>query len=356
MMHQATRIRAASLLRLFGSAVLILLASATAHAQGYNARDVQREIDRTTEVIMRASDIVRPSAVPRAIDLLERAVNTQQGAVDRFRQAQYGAALLATREARRLALYAVDVARNRIAPGSGPMDLEPRAQHDLEGTRRAFDRARECAGDPPSALAQRVLDLAATRLDEARQAYRDRRYALAVQIAQQVDRILEDVCSGPRRENVDLMIETVERLLDRATPQVMATGNENAAHLLEQSRTLLGRARELAASRNHRLAMQQARQARELTLQALRLCELPPDPQSVAQLLDDAAQDLQTMAQAVRENGNPEATKLMERALDHLARAQAAQRQARPRMALAELRVARNLAFRAARLAGVSDL
>jgi len=325
-----------------------------AGAQGYGANDVRRELERTNEVIRRAAEIVRAAAVPRAVDLLESAVRLQENAWERHRGGQYGMAFTETREARNLAFRAVDVARSRFGPGTGPLDLEPRAQRMIENGQRAFERARECAGDPPPPVAQRVLELAASRLEEAQQALRDGKYDLAVEIAGQVGRALDDVCTGPRRENVEQLVENVERLLERATPAVIETGNPNAINLLEQAQELLPQAREYLASRNQRLAAQQARQARELVLQALRLSELPPDPQSVAQLLDDASRDLEAAAEAVRAAGNPEAGKLMDRALDHLARAHDMQAQKQTRAALAELRVARNLGWRAARIAGIA--
>jgi HEPN domain-containing protein len=325
-----------------------------AGAQGYGATEVRRELERTNEVIRRAAEIVQAAPAPRAVDLLENAVRLQENAWGRFRGAQYGMALTETREARNLAFRAVDVARNRLAPGSGPLDLEPRAQRMIENSQRAFDRARECAGDPPPPAAQRVLELAASRLEDAQQAFRDRKYDLAVEIAGQVGRLLDDVCTGPRRENVEQLLDNVERLLERATPAVIEAGNPNAVNLLEQARALVPRAREHLAARNQQLAGQHARQARELVLQALRLSEMPPDPQSVAQLLEDASRDLEAAAEAVRSAANPEAGELMDRALDHLARAHDMRSQNRSRAALAELRVARNLAWRAARLAGIA--
>src|SRR5262245_14260906 len=285
---------------LAGMLALVLATAGRSAAQDYGPADVRRELERTDDVLRRAHEMLQAAPpMPRAQDLLQTADRTQLGAWERFRAGQYVMALGATRDARRIAFMVVDLIRQRVSPGPGPIDLEPRAQHALENAQRAVDRAVECAGDPPSALAQRVLDLARTRLEEAQQAFREQKYALTVEICQQVGRMLEDLCAGPRRENVEQMIDSVDRLLQRAAPAVAAAGNPNATSMIEQARELLTRAEEHAAAREPRIAMRLARQARELTLQALRLSEVPPDPESVAQLLEDATHDFEGLGEAV---------------------------------------------------------
>jgi tetratricopeptide (TPR) repeat protein len=266
-------------------------------------------------------------------------------------------ALDMTLQARRMAFHAIDLARGRGGPGPdpgpGPIDLEPRAQHAIERAGDHLERARECVGTPMPPVAQRILDLAAARLDEARQAFRDRRFSLALDIATQIDRMLGDVCRGNRGEDLDHLYDNVEQLIERAAPIINESHNPTALGMLDQAHNLVQRGREAMASNNTVLARESLRTARDLLLQALRLADHMPDANNVDRLLEDTANDLAKLGEQIQAAGHPEATVLFQRALEHLERARALRSRDDLRPTLAELRVARNLAWRAARLAGV---
>jgi hypothetical protein len=333
-------------------AAAVFVASAGS-ATAQDPSDIRREVERTNEVLARAREIVPPSRNAQAIEVLQTAVRAQQGAIEQLQAGHPRIALELTMEARRLAFRAIDLARNAGDSGPGPIDLEPRAQRALERAAEVLERARDCAGSSPSQVAQRLLDLAATRLEEAHQAFRERRYRLALDLAAQVDRVLGEVCRGDRGEDIEQLYDNVQQLMERAAPIIVEAGNANAIGMLERARTLFERARNALGANRDPLAREALSTARDLLLQALRLSERPPESGDVDRLLEATANDLTKLAEEIRAAGNNEATSLFDRALEHLQRARDLRAQNRLRATLAELRVARNLAWRAARLAGI---
>ena len=150
------------------------------------------------------------------------------------------------------------------------------------------------------------------------------------------------------------MFEQTRRLLERV---------ENEARDIEQVHGMIDRARALIeqAEGHHQAgqpfaAERALRQARELLLNVMRSSEAPLDAMQVDALLDETAEFVRDIAQQVRDTDNPEATTLIENALRHLDRARELRAAGNLRQALAEGRVARNLARRAAQSAGIQHL
>jgi hypothetical protein len=316
-------------------------------AQIGDGTEVRRELERTDRVLEEAGRIVRDAgSQPRAVELLDLATHSQQIAWENFRAGRPRLALDQTRQARELARRAIGLVAR---PGNG----EERARQALERAQHALERARECAGQPPSVAAARLLDIASTRFEQAQAALQEQKYLLTVDLCQQVQRVLEDVCGGIGAAQVERLIETVDQLFERVAPEIAACPDPHASTLRDRAGELLQRAHELMASKNWQLAERAAREARELLLRALRACEQPPDLEVVDRALEATAADLERLTPHIRDAGPQAAVTLLETATEHLMRARDLRRDQQLRQALAETRVARNLAWRAARLAGL---
>lgn len=326
---------------------LLVLGAATAAAQiGPDPNEVRQELERTDVFLERAAEIVLRSGNPRALDALQAARNAQQLAKGHLHAGRLRMAMSQTLMARDLAKRAVAFARQQG-------DLELRAQRGLEDAERTLERARQCTGDPPSEQARRLLDLARSRLEQAREAFHVLKFRVAFDLAMQARRLAEEVCGGTPGHAVEQLLEDVARLLERAAPEIKDSGDPQAIAMLQRARDLFERARSLHDAHQFEMAAHHARQARDLVLRALRSTERPPDAAQVERALEDATHDIEDVAQEIRATGNAEAATLVERAMHHLERARRLLHDGRARAALAEIRVARNLAWRAAQLAGI---
>lgn len=339
----ALRRRALGLVLGFASLVTAIPAA----AQTRDGSLVRAELERTDELLQRASEVVQQSGNPRAIGDLRFAMQVQATAWEHFRALRLLLAHERTMQARELGGRAV-----RVAQQQG--NAEQVARRMLDDALAKLERARECAGDPPSDQAQRVLQLAASRLDQAREAFHETKYLIAIDMSTQVRRMADELCARRPEQHLAEVLESVRNLLQRTQQDLGACGPQ-ATVLLERAAAQLTRAEEQARSGNHAAASRLADQAKGLVLQALRDCQQTPAATDVDRILEEAATALERIAGPVRAGGNTDAFTLLDNAFNHLQRARDLREQGKLRQTLAEVRVARNLARRAARLAGVGE-
>jgi len=327
-------------------------------AQRMDPGMVQMELERTDEVIRRATDLLSRAANPMALEALAFARVRQEQAWNQFRQGNPLIALQSTRAARDAAERAI-----RMAQQQG--DLEQIARRMVEDAGRALENARACVGDAPSEQQRRLLDLAHQQLAQARENLQAMRWQVASGLARQALDTARLICgggpgSGPGGPpgggpgggcaRVAEMAENVTRLYDRAAQDIPAD-NAPARRLLDESRDLLERGRESLREGRCEPAFAQVRQARDFILRAMRSQDAEPDAGVVDRAIEETAQYLDSMAPGIPSD-NAAAHALLDNAMRHLQRARELRAGGSLRAAFAEARVARNLAWRAARVAG----
>lgn len=309
---------------------------------------LQTELERTDAILQHTAELVERSGNPRAAELMQFAMRSQGTAWEHFRAGRPLLAAQHTRQARELAQRATELVRR----GS---QQERHAQRLLEDAARALDRARECAGEPPSPPVMRRIEMAAERLERAREALHEQKYPVAADMAEAALKLLGGICAGSRRDS-DRPLDDLRRLLERATEVIGAANDRAATAMLEQAGGLVQRAEELHAAGHIEASRRSADQARDLLLAAMRRTERPPDPAAVDRALQETRAWIDDLSRQIRAVGEAQAVTLIERAEAHLERAGELRQQDRLRQALAEIRVARNLGRRAAQLAGIRQL
>ena len=130
----------------------------------------------------------------------------------------------------------------------------------------------------------------------------------------------------------------------------MPSDDSHTRDILDQARGLGDRGREALQRGACDAAFVQVRQARDMILRALRSHEGEPDAAAVDRAIDETARFIEAVSQRVPTESGA-ARSLLEGAGWHLQQARDQRQQQRLRAALAETRVARNLALRAERLA-----
>ena len=331
----------------FALGLICLAAALPVAAQTGDGSRVRVELERTDELLQRAAEVVRQSGNPRAIADLQLAMQVQATAWEHFRTQRFLLAHERTMQARELGGRAV-----RVTQQQGT--AEQLARRMLDDALAKLERGRECAGDPPSDQEQRLLQVAGSRLEQAREAFHETKYRISIDMSTQVRRMADELCARRPDQHVAEVLEGVRSLLQRAQSDLGACGPQ-ATTLLERATAQLTRAEEQARSGNHDAAVRLADQAKGLVLQALRDCQQTPSAADVDRILEEATAALERIAAAVRDGGNADATTLLDNAYGHLQRARDLRERGKLRQTLAEVRVARNLARRAARLAGVGE-
>ncbi|MFQ5600199.1 MAG: hypothetical protein ACE5G2_06555 [Candidatus Krumholzibacteriia bacterium] len=339
-------------LALLLAAALVAGSARTVHAQ--DPERLRHEIEFTDRILERAREVVHESGNPRAVEQLKIAFRTQGVAKDAAGSRppslrSYLRALELTRSARTMAQRAINIASQQA-------HLEQQARQALDRLERAIAIAHEHTDGMPPPRLQRILDIVGRQLEQAREAFHEHRFQECINICKGAGRLLENFGPSHPRQRLEGLFDMIRNLLERAEDEVAHSGNEPALALLERARDLLGRSEENLSSGRPGLAERQLHEAREMILRAMRMTETLPDVAGVDRVLEETAVYVDEMARQVRDTGSSEAMTLMENALRHMDRAQEMRLNNKLRRALAEARVARNLARRAGQLAGIHEL
>ncbi len=329
-----------------------LILAAPAAGQGMDPRDrLAREIETTDQVIADARAIVGASESSRAREILPRAVEMQELAHRQFMRcgmdnltACEGAARATTR-ARREARRAIQIARSE----SG-LDVE--VAHAIERAAGVITEAQVVIGGQGHEVAEQRLAEARTKLERAREQHRARQFRIALNLARAAEREAREVAGlgridRVRPERLQIELERTDRLLERTAPGIRESQNERAIRELERAIMLQQRGRAHFVAGRPAAAVRFTREARDAVHGALLLVEEPVDSDQVERALSQTDALIERVASVVRESGRDEAFRLLDAAREHQRRARELLGAGQRNMALAETRIARNLALEA---------
>lgn len=278
---------------------------------------VWQELQFTDQAIERAQETIQNASSPAAAKALELAVQLQDKAWDLYDQRKLLAATQMTRRAREKAKYAL--ANGRIAEQN-----EGTVLRELERVERLLERATEQATElDEMANVRAMLDMARSNLDRAWELYRSEQYRPSLKLTNQVETAVRNIVSRLERQstqsaNFDRRETTVQETYQRVLEMVADCESELAQRLMDQVRTFLGQARELADNRQYDLALRSLRNAREKAQAALQECRNPDVLQSRHDQVEARAKRLSDQVPA-----DDDATrKLLDRAYEQLRKAQ----------------------------------
>lgn len=340
------------------SALLIAVLQAPADAQ--TLAELERELRQTDESIELAREVVAESESERARVLLTNAVQLQQTAWQLFSNCDGNnlrpcrSAAEVTVRARREALHAVQVAREQSSDERLAQQTIDRAQRMLE---EALAAVREQQTDDTRAM--RLLEQAKSQLERANEQYRERQFSIAVRLANSAMSLTRqalnlDDSTLIDRERIEKQIERTQHLIERSAGAIEESRDTRAQDLLRQAVSLQSKARENYSAGRYIAALALTRQSRQLAQRALgRVVEGPVDADAVASAVDKTDVLIERAESTVRSSGSENAVKLLDKAIERQVSARALLRENELKRALAQTRVARNLAGEAVELAGL---
>jgi hypothetical protein len=338
------------------ASIILMNCFAARPAAGQTPRDrLEIEIERTDRVLEEAQTVVAAAENERAKNLLGLATRLQATAHETFvycgeRLGACETAARATTGARREAFRAIRVAREQSS-------YEEDSARLLEQSALLLDEARRLLAENPEPRRERLLDQASTQLERAREQNRIRHFQVSIRLSQNAERLVRQAMDqGGSGELVGERLERelvrTDRLIDRAGALLGDQSPAAARSLLEQARSCQIRSRTAQGGRQPLNALRLTREAQELTEAALRQAEEGADQATVEVALAQTDQLMERIEPAVRASGQPEAVKLLEEAIEHQARAREIGRGKAWGLALAQTRIARNLALDAEIRAG----
>ncbi len=323
-----------------------------AAAQSGEPRErLRREIELTDQILEEARAVVMASESARARNILPMAAELQETAHGFFARCgsdDLGAcegAARATVRARRQARQAIQIAR-----AESGLDIEVTIA--IERASTLVDEAAAAAAEQGGGGVERQLAEARTKLERAREQHRARQFRVALNLARAAERQARAAMGlgtvGPLRpERLAIELERTDRLIERAAPTIRDAQDERAGRELERAVTLQEEAHHHLTAGRPGAALRLTRQARDAVHGALRLVAAPVAREQVEQALTQTDQLIARIAEPVRASGQPDAIRLLDAAIEHERRARELLVQERPNLALAETRIARNLALEA---------
>jgi len=230
-----------------------------------NDNEVERQLERTDQVLGEARDRMTPGRARMPQERLEAAFNQQRRAWDLYRDRRLRPALRLTLQAREAVLrMGGGVAGNR--PG---MDTDPRAlESRLDRLTEASERVGERVGQSDNQRAQEIWKQAVSNLKTAEDALNSgdnrRTDQLLRQVRLQLDRAMRLVLREVRSDEVGVLIEAATERWELLQTPVQDSDNELLRTWHQEAGDDLDRARRAAGNNNARQALVQTRRAVEL--------------------------------------------------------------------------------------------
>ena len=229
-----------------------------------NESEVERQLDRTDNVLRDAQDRlgVAPRMGPRR--RLEMASNMQRRAWDLYHERRLRPSLQLTLQARQMVLrLADDVAGSGPADGIGQQDIEVR----LERLREAIDRVSDRVNATNNAEAQQNVEAAKAALDDAQRAYDSGDYRAAdkslITARRHLEHAMQTVVQNIQTGEISTLIAAAQERWNLAEQSVNDSGDDQLREWLRQAAENLDRARAALSEGNNQRALVQTRRAIE---------------------------------------------------------------------------------------------
>lgn len=228
-----------------------------------NENEVERQLERTDQVLNEARDRLGPGRARMPQERLEAALNQQRRAWDLYRERRLRPALRLTLQARESVLRMGGGMGNRQGVATDPNVLDTR----LERLTEASDRVGQRVDQASNPRAEDILKRANENLKTAEEALNNgetrRADQLLRQVRTQLDRAMRLVLREVRTDEVGVLIEAATERWELLQTAVDDADNEQLREWHRQAGDDLERAHQAVSNGNSRQALVQTRRAVE---------------------------------------------------------------------------------------------
>lgn len=230
--------------------------------QGHESKNyVEREIERTDELLQQVREQLGLMSSNRMSYMLESAVSTQNKAREMYLQNQQKMALTATLRAREM-----------VQSGKESLQQAEQAQRELEKTDMLVDRAREMLAGMGKDQAPPAFENALRLQEKARAMYDKGNYKAAQEYTLRIRKqILEGINKYEaqlQKENFPRLMSEIRARLERTNEQMGNNQNSTAEKYMERARNEIRRANEAYEGGNVQRAMNHLRRANRFLSEA----------------------------------------------------------------------------------------
>jgi len=247
---------------------LTLAAAGDALAQGTgHMLEIERELERTEQMIRRTADLARDAGNARAVELIQRAMELQMRARNRFRNNEMEMARANTMTARTLVQRATAMLLN-------PEERADRVEHELRRTDEMLSRARDHVGPAAPETVLSLLEFAQRQQEQSWELLRGGSLKPALRMTHQVREVLRKLAAlagAANPERLQAEYQRTAELVETALVAARETANDRAMQMAEQAEEMMRRGHILMEEGKPHAARRHMEQARKLAKHALSL-------------------------------------------------------------------------------------
>ncbi len=279
--------------------VIVLAAPMQSQAQ-MQMEGVQRQLDKTDQIIEQAKEAVRTVDAPLAVYSVEKAENLQRQAWDHFHNQRGPMAYGYSTKAEELARKALAICR---LTEQG----ETVVMRRLERAAEVMERARDAMPPGPDGRLRTIYDSARDNLLKAKEFYRAGSYRPALKLAGQVEKAAREILEVANRKKRQLAeferrYDAVGTVMERARETLGNCNSAAAVNLIEQAERTYRQSHEHASENRFKAALRNLQQARTMAVEAARKCQ---GSGTMEQRYERLTQETDRLAEQVPPNNDP---------------------------------------------------
>ena len=297
-------------------AVLVLLilplGLPAAMAQGPGDVNLQRELERTDEILRKASELVGAANNAQAAELLASALEIQEQAHVAFRNGFNDVARIRTMTARGLA--------NRIlALLLDPEERADRVEQELQHTDDMLAKARDFLGPQSPDMSRTLLEGALKHQSQAWELFRAGNHRPALRMTYQAREMLNKLRLQTEEfdpARLEEEFRRAEELVARAM-EAAQSGTSRVVQLADQASELLRRAHEFVSDGRYLAARNHLSQAQRLAHRALRLASGEGGEDNFERLSEQYQAGFERLSERLGQSPNEGAAQLAQESQEH---------------------------------------
>ncbi|MFH1372789.1 MAG: hypothetical protein ABII79_03230 [bacterium] len=251
--------------------LVIVVAAPTQSQAQMQMEGVQRQLDKTDQIIEQAKEAVRTVDAPMAVYSVEKAENLQLQAWDHFRKRR---GLMAYE----FSTKAEELARKALAICRLTEQGETVVLRRLERATEVMERARDAMPPGPDGRLRTIYDSARDNLLKAKEFYRAGSYRPALKLARQVEKAAREILEVANRKKhreaeFERRYEATGAVMERARETLGDCNSAAAVNLIEQAEQTYRQSHQHALKGRTEVALRNLQQARTMAVEAARKCQ-----------------------------------------------------------------------------------
>jgi len=273
--------------------------------------DIARELDRTDELISKASELATSANNAQAVELVQNAAAVQQRAREAYQNGFLEVARARTRAARSIVSKVMSMLLD-------PEERADRVEHELQGTDDLLAQAREWLGPSAPEMTRTLLEAALRQQSQAWELFRAGNHRPSLRMTHQVREMLTKIRLQVEEFDPARLEEAFRRTEEivKGAMESSSAGSSRAMEMADKANQMLHRAVEFASNGRYMAARQHLTQAQRFAYRSMRITSGEP-VDDFERLAEQYQTSLARLTERLGQAPNESAARLMQESQEH---------------------------------------